>query len=178
MESLNNDNDKRKFDSLELNDDSILKLLKNDEIDDNLFQMKMIKGDLFDCEENVSIAHCISKDVEMGKGIAVEFKKRFGQVDNIKNQKKEIGQVAILNKNENSFIYYLITKERYYHKPSYSSLEKSLNDMKIHIEKNNIKELSMPKIGCGLDKLEWNIVKKMINRIFSNLELKITIYSL
>ena len=34
--------------------------------------------------------HCISADVKMGKGIAVLFKKKFGKVDEIKKQGKQI----------------------------------------------------------------------------------------
>ena len=44
------------------------------------------RGDLFSCSENESLAHCISADARMGKGIAVIFKKKFGGVDDIKSQ--------------------------------------------------------------------------------------------
>ena len=44
------------------------------------------KGDLFYCSESESLAHCISADVAMGKGIAVIFKKKFGGVRELKNQ--------------------------------------------------------------------------------------------
>lgn len=48
--------------------------------------MKEIKGDLFSCPNNSSLAHCISADVAMGKGIAVLFKKKFGGVQELKKQ--------------------------------------------------------------------------------------------
>lgn len=43
-------------------------------------------GNLFSVSDNVSLAHCVSVDLCMGKGIAVEFKKRFGRVDELKKQ--------------------------------------------------------------------------------------------
>ena len=36
----------------------------------------------------------------------------------------------------------------------------------------------MPKIGCGLDKLEWSTVKSMIKNTFLSFNIKITVYSL
>jgi hypothetical protein len=45
-----------------------------------------IKGDLFDAKE--CLCHCVSADFYMGKGIAVEFKERFGHVDELLSQKK------------------------------------------------------------------------------------------
>lgn len=35
------------------------------------------KGDLFKLDNRYVLAHCISLDCEMGKGIAIEFDKRF-----------------------------------------------------------------------------------------------------
>ena len=37
-----------------------------------------IRGDLFSVAVDVSLAHCISRDAAMGKGIAVIFDKKFG----------------------------------------------------------------------------------------------------
>lgn len=54
-------------------------------------------GDLFSCPESESLAHCISADARMGKGIAVIFKKKFGGVDEIKSQ----GNILIVFKSYN-----------------------------------------------------------------------------
>jgi len=45
-----------------------------------------VYGNLFD--SNVSLAHCVSEDLRMGMGIAAEFKRRFGRVDELKAQSK------------------------------------------------------------------------------------------
>ena len=48
------------------------------------------KGDLFkDSEESAALAHCISEDCRMGKGIAVLFKNKFGGVSELLKQVKE-----------------------------------------------------------------------------------------
>ena len=50
--------------------------------------------------------------------------------------------------------------------------------MKKHIIVNKVKKISMPKIGCGLDKLNWEIVKKLIVKLFKDIDVIVTVYSL
>ena len=38
--------------------------------------------------------------------------------------------------------------------------------------------IAIPKLGCGLDKLEWDKVKKLIENIFSDIDIKIIVCSL
>lgn len=45
-----------------------------------------IKGDLFTCPSTASLAHCVSEDMAMGKGVAVLFKKEFGGVGELRAQ--------------------------------------------------------------------------------------------
>ena len=51
-------------------------------------KFSMVRGDLFSCPGTASLAHCVSADMRMGKGIAVEFKKRYGHVEELKEQSK------------------------------------------------------------------------------------------
>lgn len=136
-----------------------------------------IKGDLFASTD--SLAHCVSEDLRMGKGIATTFSNKFGQVDNLINQNKKTGQVAyITDPTTNRIIFYLITKPRYFEKPEYSSLYESLVELRELCVKLNVKAVSMPKIGCGLDKLEWDMVKMYLNNVFGSTDITITIYTL
>ena len=75
-------------------------------------------------------------------------------------------------------IFYLVTKERYFHKPTMSSLESSLRTMRDLCLENNVHHLAMPRIGCGLDKLNWERVSQLIQNIFEDDEMEITIYTM
>lgn len=134
-------------------------------------------GDLFSCPESESLAHCISADARMGKGIAVIFKKKFGGVDEIKSQGQKPGGVAILRRGDR-YVYYLVTKEKYFHKPTYKMLQSSLAAMREHCISHGVTHLSMPKIGCGLDGLQWSKVQDIIADVFQDTEIKVTVYSL
>lgn len=45
-----------------------------------------VKGDLFGCPPHTSLAHCVSEDMAIGKGIATLFKRKFGGVGELKAQ--------------------------------------------------------------------------------------------
>ena len=50
------------------------------------FSFEVKKGDLFCSPSTDSLAHCISEDCAMSKGIAVQFKKKFEGVEQLKSQ--------------------------------------------------------------------------------------------
>ncbi len=124
------------------------------------FTLTELKGDLFDSTE--SIAHCVSRDLHMGKGIAVQFKKRFKCVDELIAQNKQIGEVAYLS-SASRYIFYLITKEKYYGKPTIETLKNSLRDLVKVCISLDIKKIAIPRIGCGLDGLNWKDVLKVLH---------------
>lgn len=145
-----------------------------------------IKKDLFKekIEKNDVLVHCISADFKMGAGIAKKFKKRFSIFENQKEKiineySKNKNGVFIL-KNNIFFIANLVTKEKYWQKPTYESLEFSLLNMKKILKNNNVKinRLLMPKIGCGLDKLNWSQVKSLLYKIFQDSNFNIYVFYL
>ena len=141
------------------------------------FVFEKKEGDLFGCPSDESLAHCISADAHMGGGIAVLFKQKFGGVHDILAQKVEPGGVAVLRRGER-FIYHLVTKYRYWHLPSYKTLMQSLEAMRNHCRQNGVTKLAMPCIGCGIDRLAWDLVESIIKSVFSREEIKITVYTL
>ena len=138
-----------------------------------------IKGDLFTKENlnesNIYLAHCISTDCEMGLGIAKTFNKQYPSMKNTLKNRISNNTVCELYNNK---VFNLITKEKYWQKPTYESLENSLKAMANDCWLLNIKILAMPRIACGLDKLNWNRVKAMLEGIFKDLDITIYVYVL
>ena len=133
------------------------------------------KGNLFELDsKEYSFAHCISSDCEMGAGIAVEFQKRFSLRGNL-IAKYDTGRkkhpTCIFEKG----VFNLITKEKYWHKPTYESLKGALEEMRRLAINNNIKKIAMPKIGSGLDRLQWAKVQQIIDEIFNDLDVEIQV---
>ena len=129
------------------------------------------RRDLFSVNfKEYAIAHCISADCKMGAGIAVPIKEKFklnGMI-NIDSELLKPG-VAIYYHN----VYNLITKKKYWHKPTYDTMRASLVSMYYHAKENDVKKIAMPKIGSGLDQLSWPKVREMIKEIFDDLDVDI-----
>ena len=143
--------------------------------------MKLIevKGDLFTKEnmqdKNIYLVHCISRDCEMGLGIAKAFNKKYPSMKNSLKSRISNNTVCELYNNK---VFNLITKNKYWQKPTYISLENSLKAMANDCWLLNIKILAMPRIACGLDKLNWNRIKAMLEDIFKDLDITIYVYVL
>ena len=138
------------------------------------------KRDLFSVSDDYYLAHCISADFGMGKGIVIEFNKRFDMKRKL--QSKYPDYVNEWHKNKcngeciiEGRVLNLITKERYWNKPTYESMRNALLKMKTVCESNNIKKVAMPIIGCGLDRLEWGKVSEIIKNVFQNSDIEILV---
>lgn len=132
--------------------------------------------DLFSCDKNFVLVHCISADFALGAGIAKEFAKRGVKNELLKSHEiAMIGDALFTNSTGWRAEFNLVTKEKYWHKPTYNSLKQSLISLKINLSKSNITKVAMPKIGCGLDKLEWQKVKQLIFDIFSDTDIEILV---
>lgn len=115
-------------------------------------------------------AHCISLDCKMGAGIAVPMKKKFklsGLINVVKDNQWAIKVGSAVYHNG---VYNLITKKKYYGKPTYDTLRQSLVSMLVHMDQHDIYRIVMPKIGSGLDKLSWSRVREIIHDVFENFE--------
>jgi len=146
------------------------------------FDLNVVYGDLFEHEASnpgVSLAHCVSRDLKMGAGIAKLFRAKFGRIQDLEKAKADIGEVAVLQLAPgDKFTYNLVTKAKFWHKPTYEHLRMSLVAMKKHAIEHSVKHIAMPKIGCGLDKLDWNAVRTLIKNVFLDSDIKISVYHL
>ena len=53
-------------------------------------------------------------------------------------------------------------KEMFCDKPNLSTLSKTLEAMKTHASMNGISTIAVPKLGCGLDQMNWQEVVKLL----------------
>jgi len=132
------------------------------------------KCNLFTVNKAYTLAHCISSDYSLGAGIAVEFKKRY----HLSEKLKEVGTGACPACIYVNGVFNLVTKKKYWGKPTYENLKKSLEMMKSFAIKYEINAIAMPKIGCGLDRLQWPKVREIISEVFQDTDCEILVCSL
>lgn len=131
------------------------------------------QGDLFTSTD--SLVHCVSQCLTMGKGIAVAFKRQFGGIAELKEQPCSVGDCPYLQRGDR-YIFYMITKPMYMNKPSKKKFTQALISLRNQCNALNITKLSMPRIGCGLDNLDWDWVKQLIQNTFQFSNIQITVY--
>ena len=130
-------------------------------------------------EHQTAIAHCISADAKMSKGFAETIRNHInGLQEYCYKSKAFVGSVIPFWDNDaNKFIYNLVTKNKFFGKPTLENLRISLENMRGHALLNNVQIITMPKIGCGLDKLSWNEVLKILKDTLTDSGILIQIIS-
>lgn len=132
--------------------------------------------DLFTVGDDYYLAHCISADFKLGAGIAVEFDRRFNCKAQLKelykqtNQYEEPGYVLPTGK-----VFNMVTKNSYWEKPTYKTMRMALEDLHRWCKLDGVDKLAMPRIGCGLDRLEWEKVRRMIQYLFADTDVEILV---
>lgn len=137
-----------------------------------------IRKDLFELPTRYQLAHCINGAYTLGAGIAKEFEDRMRMSHFLMEfypiqegeESKYIGKALIIGR-----VFNLVTKAHHYNKPTYEALYSALKDMRDQCITRCIRYLAMPKIGCGLDRLDWDKVSAMIKEVFGDLDIDILV---
>ena len=115
----------------------------------------------------------------MGKGIVVEFNKRFDMKRKLQTKYPNFvndyhhnrwGGMTLIE----GRVINLITKERYYEKPTYQTMSEALNIARLRLP-IECKKIAMPVVGCGLDRLEWCKVSEIIKEVFEDTDVEILV---
>ena len=126
------------------------------------------------------IAHCVSSDFAMGKGLASTIACCYPELQEMRkltiNSFPPGSLVTYFDQQHQRFIYNLMTKSRFFYETTYETLELSLQALKRHLKRHNNFELAIPKLGCGYDQLHWPAVFSILFKVFSGSNLTITIF--
>lgn len=139
--------------------------------------LKLVEnGDIFnsDCQYLVNPVNTVGV---MGKGLALDFKNKFP--DNFKKYRKycksgefTVGKLLIISENNKKIVNFP-TKLHWKNNSEINYILEGLAKLKTAIEKYNIKSIAMPKLGCGLGGLDWNIVYSEITKWHNQLDKQI-----
>ena len=133
--------------------------------DDTRRNIRIVTENLF--SRHYSMGHCVSSDFHMGAGIAAKFHQLYPEINQEASKNLTPGSVfAYHDKNSRRWIYNLVTKFKFFHKPIYESLRMILQLMRNHAEHNRVHHIRLPKLACGLDNLQWQVVHKFLQETF------------
>lgn len=142
--------------------------------------------DLFTVSEEYALVHCISSDFTLGAGIAKEINARFDvkrelfdkYPDYINTFAKysemySFGDCLVTDRKR--LVLNMVTKKWCWNKPTAKCFYESLLVLRRVVEKNHIKKIAMPLIGCGLDRLKWEWVSTKIKQVFADVDIDILV---
>ena len=144
-------------------------------------QYSEVKGDLFTADKSYVLAHCISSDFALGAGIAKTFRDKCNtKYDLISNYQcfwDGIGYCLFTQQTKEEWVVAnLVTKFKYYNKPTYDSVKNALVDMKRQCLERGLCHIAMPQIACGLDGLSWSQIRRTIKDVFEVSNFEIVVY--
>jgi O-acetyl-ADP-ribose deacetylase (regulator of RNase III) len=138
------------------------------------------EGDVVDYARNgVAIAHCISADCAMGAGIARALDSTFRireQILALPANLRAVGCVVEVRRpvseGRTVSIFNLVTKATRNDLPTYDSIRAALSGLRLACDdydrgggegdRRRVDMVAVPRIGCGIDRLEWTRVLPIV----------------
>lgn len=151
--------------------------------------MQFRKGDLTEAAENVIVHGCNNRGV-MGSGVALAIRKKWPEAYEAyrtafedKSDYNLLGNWTYLqNLDDNKFIVNLITQDGYGKDGKkyayYISIVEGLIDIANWQRYFSNNKIAIPKIGCGLGGLDWNIMEVLLCEIEERYKVEFIVYEL
>ena len=146
---------------------------------------EMTKGDLLANTDVEAIVNTVNIVGVMGKGIALQFRKKYPQMFNkykLDCEKKLLqpGQMHVFDLGEGEKPRYIInfpTKRHWRDNSKLEDIKSGLIALVIELKNRNIKSVAIPALGCKNGGLDWGQVRPFIQTTFKYFEdIKAIIY--
>ena len=143
--------------------------------------VKVLIGDMFksDAQTLVNTVNCVGV---MGKGIALEFKRRFSEMYDDYRRRCEareirLGQPYLYRPLLPPWILNFPTKDHWRSVSRLEDIVRGLGCVERHYKEWGITSLAVPPLGCGHGQLEWRIVGPTVYRHLKRMDIPIELYA-
>jgi O-acetyl-ADP-ribose deacetylase (regulator of RNase III) len=123
----------------------------------------------------VGFGHCVGADLRMLAGVALQVAERHGRPV---LPPPVVGSVVMQLSADGVWLCHMVTKALTAGKPTYESLRTALGTALRELTSRGIKTIYLPRIGCGLDGLDWTIVRRIINEMGASYGVVPVVYTL
>lgn len=144
-------------------------------------KLKALIGNMFcsDAQTLVNTVNCVGV---MGKGIALEFKKRFPEmyedyVRRCDRKAVKLGEPYVYEDKSGVKILNFPTKDHWRSSSRLSDIADGLTYLIEHYEQWGIKSMSMPPLGCGNGGLDWSEVGPLIYQKLHRLPIDVEVFA-
>ena len=141
--------------------------------------IRYIEGDIFKSPAQV-LVNTVNTVGVMGKGIALEFKKRYPDMfqsyrDICEKRKLKIGSLMLYYEPDH-WVLLFPTKENWRNPSRLEFIEAGLAKFCRTYAEKGITSAAFPKLGCGNGELNWSEVQPVMEKYLKNLPIDIYIY--
>lgn len=138
-----------------------------------------LKGDLFNSPAQV-LVNTVNTVGVMGKGIALEFKKRYPEMFKkyqkiCENGSLDVGKLYLW-KGAEKWILLFPTKKHWKNPSQLEYIEMGLKKFVDNWKTLGIESIAFPRLGCGNGNLDWNIVQPIMEKHLKQLPIQVFIY--
>jgi uncharacterized protein YwgA/O-acetyl-ADP-ribose deacetylase (regulator of RNase III) len=143
--------------------------------------VKVIMGDMFESRAQtlVNTVNCVGV---MGKGVALEFKKRFPDmfedyVRRCEAKQVRLGRPYLFKRMFPPWILNFPTKDHWRSVSRLKDIVEGLLYLQQHYKEWGITSLAVPPLGCGHGQLEWRVVGPTLYRYLKTLDIPVELYA-
>lgn len=143
--------------------------------------VRVMTGDLFQSQAQtwVNTVNCVGV---MGKGVALEFRKRFSDMheDYVKRcaaGQVRLGQPYLFRRLLPPWILNFPTKDDWRSVSRLDDIVGGIEYLEKHYREWGITSLAIPPLGCGQGQLDWRVVGPTLYRHLSRLDIPVELYA-
>ncbi|MGD1018104.1 MAG: macro domain-containing protein [Verrucomicrobiia bacterium] len=143
--------------------------------------VKVLIGDLFQSKAQtfVNTVNCVGI---MGKGVALEFKKRFPEMfedyeHRCLHHEVRLGRPYLYKSLVLPWVLNFPTKDHWRSVTKLEDIIQGLDFLLAHYKQWGIASLAVPPLGCGNGQLEWRVVGRTLYRYFSRMDIPVEVYA-
>ena len=133
------------------------------------------EGNIFDSDANY-LVNPVNMVGTSGKGLALEFKKKYPKVDKIyqvvcSSGGFEMGDILQVPTGDDKFVLFFPTKQHWRDPSKYDYIERGLDSLKYYCQDmDKCSIVAIPKLGCGLGGLKWGKVNQLIYNYLKDID--------
>ncbi|KAI8079369.1 hypothetical protein BDF21DRAFT_452558 [Thamnidium elegans] len=138
------------------------------------FDFEEKQGDLFESiVPTDSVVLCVTEDLKLAsKGVTGSIRQRLANQLS-QAHKKSVGQVGYFTLQQKRHVFYLVTRQKSYNKPSVNDIETCLIELRKVCEKLNVYNLALPR---ELEGLQEKYLKDVLFNVFQGWPGKMVMY--
>lgn len=138
-----------------------------------------IKGDIFSSPAKV-LVNTVNTVGVMGKGVALEFKKRYPEMFQeyrrlCEEKRLSIGTLMVWRKSD-KWVMLFPTKKHWRYPSKIEYIEAGLKKFAENWDKLGVDSIAFPRLGCGNGGLDWEEVRPMMKHYLEKIPMNIYIY--